>query len=62
MALVKLLGIVWLLLLGIFIIGLIFGYYVENKVTDDKPLKKWWRKHIVGKDPGEEHFWKNFNG
>jgi hypothetical protein len=62
MSLVKFVGFVWLFLIGIFFVGFIIGYFIENKVADDKPLKKWWRRNMVGEDPGEEDFWKNFKG
>ena len=62
MALLKLLAYVWFFLMGITFIGIIFGYYVENKIPDNTRLKKWWRKNIVGIDQDEEHFWKNFKG
>lgn len=61
MALIKLLGIIWLILTVIFAIGLIVGYQIENRVSDDHPVKKWWRKNIVANDP-DDNFWKNFNG
>lgn len=62
MALLKLLAYVWFFLMGITLVGIIFGYYVENKVPDNTRLKKWWRKNIVGIDHDEENFWKNFKG
>jgi hypothetical protein len=45
----------YLISIGIFVLFLPIAYYMENKVSDDKPIKKWWRKHIVGLDE-EEHF------
>lgn len=51
----------YLISIGIFVFFLPIAYYMENKVSDDKPIKKWWRKHIVGLDEEEERFWKNFN-
>ena len=62
MALLKLLGWVWLIMLGISVIGFLFGIVVENYVPDDNPIKKWWRKNIVDADPEDENIWKNFGG
>lgn len=61
MSLLKFIAIIWLFFMGISFVGLIIGYFIENKVDEEKPLKKWWRKNIVGIDSGEEEeFWKNF--
>lgn len=62
MALLKFLAYVWFFLMAITAIGIIFGYYVENKVSDNTRLKKWWRKNISAPDPYDENIWKNFNG
>lgn len=62
MALLKFLAYVWFFLMAVTAIGIIFGYYVENKVSDNTRLKKWWRKNISAPDPYDENTWKNFNG
>ena len=62
MALLKFLAYVWFFLMAVTAIGIIFGYYVENKVSDNTRLKKWWRKNISAPDPYDENRWKNFNG
>lgn len=62
MALVKLLAYVWLFLMGLTAFGIIFGYFVENNLSENTRLKKWWRKHIAAPDPHDENIWKNFNG
>jgi len=41
-------------------VGLIFGIVVENYLSEQNPIKKWWRKHIVAPDPYDDE-WKNFN-
>ncbi len=61
MTFLKFFAYTWFFFMLLTLVGILVGYYVENKVDDNKPLKKWWRKHIVGEDSGEEHFWKNFN-
>lgn len=62
MAILKFLGWVWILMLVISVIGFLFGIYVENYVSDDNPVKKWWRKNIVDVDPDDKNPWKNFGG
>ena len=37
-----------------FTICLIMGVYVERKFDESHPIKKWWRKHIVGFDPEQK--------
>jgi len=60
MLLLKFIAIIWTILMGITFAGLIIGYFIENKVDEEKPLKKWWRKHISAPDPYDENNWKNF--
>lgn len=62
MALLKFVGFVWLFLMGITAIGIIFGYFVENKLDENTKLKKWWRKNIAAPDPYDLDNWKNFRG
>lgn len=61
MAILKLVGYVWLILILLTAIGIIFGYFVEKKIDENTKLKKWWRKHISAPDPYDNE-WKNFNG
>lgn len=62
MGILELLGYVWLFLILMFVVGLLFGIFVENYLEDSNPLKKWWRKQIVDNDPEDENPWKNFGG
>jgi hypothetical protein len=32
------------------LIGIITIYVIENIIPEHYRLKKWWRKHIIGKD------------
>ena len=61
MAILKLVGIGWLICLVIFSLGLILGAVVENFLSESNPIKKWWRRHIAAPDPYDND-WKNFNG
>jgi hypothetical protein len=62
MELLKMLGIVWIGLLFIFVVGIIFGAIIEKNFEESHPLKKWWRRHILAPDPDDIDRWKNFRG
>lgn len=57
MGLIKLLGLVWLCLIFLFVIFFIAGVLIEKKLSEEHPIMKWWRKHIMAPDP--EDNWKN---
>jgi hypothetical protein len=38
--------------LSIILIGGVIEYFMK-KISDDNPIKKWWRKHIIDIDPYE---------
>lgn len=50
----------WLFCFAILGVGVIFGIFVENYLSEQNPIKKWWRRHIVAPDPYDDE-WKNFN-
>ena len=62
MIFLKILGIVWLSILVLSIIGYFVSNYIEQKLDDTSKLKKWWRANIAAPDPEDENIWKNFNG
>jgi len=43
-----------LLVMGLFVLGLLIGYQVENYLSNNSPFKLWWRRHIVDYDPNDE--------
>lgn len=57
MGLIKLLGLVWLCLIFLFVIFFIAGVLIEKNLSEEHPIMKWWRKHIMAPDP--EDNWKN---
>jgi hypothetical protein len=57
MGLIKLLGLVWLCLIFLFVIFFTVGVLIENNLSEEHPIMKWWRKHIMAPDP--EDNWKN---
>ena len=45
---------IYLFLLSFTAIFIIVAIIVENNVSEDKPFKKWWRKHIIGIYPEDK--------
>ena len=43
----------WLIFFAFFLFLFIFCcvivYHMEENVSDNKPIKKWWRKYIMGR-------------
>lgn len=62
MEILKILGWAWIFCLLIFIVGVIAGALIENRLNENHPIKKWWRKHVLDYDPEDKNPWKNFNG
>lgn len=47
---------VWKILLCVllfYFILYVIGFIVENKLSDNSAIKKFWRKHLVAPDPNE---------
>jgi len=42
----------WILFFAVYIFVFVFCcvivHYMEEHVSDDKPIKKWWRKYVIG--------------
>lgn len=57
MGITKLVGLVWLILLGVTAIMFVAGVLIEKNLKEDHPIMKWWRKHILAPDPDDN--WKN---
>lgn len=60
MALLKLVGLVWIFLIVLFAVCVSIGVFIEKNFEESHPVKKWWRKHIIADDPYDND-WKNFN-
>lgn len=45
---------IYLTCLGFCLICLLLGFLIEKKYDESHPVKKWWRKHIVGLDPNQK--------
>jgi hypothetical protein len=58
MDLIKLVGLVWFVLFLISALFFIVGIFIEKNLSEEHPIMKWWRKHIVSPDPEDEN-WKN---
>lgn len=39
--------IMWAISGGFIVLAMLFEYYVE-KLDESRPLKKWWRRHVIG--------------
>lgn len=35
-------------------ICLIIGVFIEKNYDESHPVKKWWRKHVIGLDPEQK--------
>lgn len=49
-------NIIFLVYLGGFILMVLLftlGVIIERKFNESHPVKKWWRKHIIGLDPNQ---------
>ena len=56
----EIMGLIWLILMSISVFLLIVGLLIEKNLTDNNPIKKWWRRNIIDIDPYDDD-WKNFN-
>jgi hypothetical protein len=45
---------IYLVCLFVFVTFSFVGIIVENFVNESHSVKKWWRRHIVGLDPGQK--------
>jgi hypothetical protein len=39
--------IMWAISGGLIVLAMSFEYYIE-KLDEKRPLKKWWRRHVIG--------------
>lgn len=49
-------NIIFLIYLGGFILMVLLftlGVIIERNLKESHPVKKWWRKHIIGLDPNQ---------
>lgn len=45
---------IWVLLLFIFTLFLLVAGVIEKKYPEEHPVKKWWRKNVVGIAPSDK--------
>lgn len=48
---IKLIGVVWLFLIFLSVFFFILGVLIEENLSEDHRVMKWWRKHIMAPDP-----------
>lgn len=53
MKILQFVGWTYVVCLAIFIFFLAVGYIFENKISDNSPWKKWWRRNIIGIAPND---------
>ena len=58
MVILNFLAYAYIISLILFVLFVLVFYIFEKKIDGSKPIKKWWRKHVVGLDP-EDEYWKN---
>ena len=39
--------IMWAISAGLIILAMAFEYYID-RLDNSRPLKKWWRRHVIG--------------
>jgi hypothetical protein len=50
----KTITLIWVFLVVFSIMIPVIVMYVENNFEEEHPFMKWWRKHIVARDPEDD--------
>lgn len=44
----------WLVMVLLIVLFHFVGMMVEDRMSEEHPFKKWWRKNVIDKDPNEK--------
>jgi len=44
---------IWVFLLTLTVVFFIVVGFIEKNFDESHPVKKWWRKHVVAKEPND---------